>query len=144
MVPSYATVESAMSSGERGAGFATRFVKGSMPVLLVLGLLYALSRKPRQDIPEVVLAEALCAVALWLGWRWMQGTFVTRWAGRLFAAYLALGLVLLPFAVVLTMGQITLMILLMAVPVMLWDLFVRQPHKGRFARARAERRGRLE
>lgn len=106
-----------------------------------MGLLYALSREPSGDILEGVLAEALCAVALWLGWRWMHGTFVTKWAGRLLAAYLALGLVLFAFAIVLTIGQVVLLIFLMAIPALLWDLFVWQPHKGRFTRARAARRG---
>jgi len=118
-----------------------RFVKGIVPVLVVLGLLYALSQEPHQDILDGILAEALCALALWLGWRWMQGTFVTKWAGKFLAAYLALGLVLFAFAVVLTIEEIVLVIFLMTIPALLWDLFVWQPHKGRFARARAARRG---
>lgn len=130
-----------MSSEKRPAQFATRFVKGSAPVVVVLGLLYALSREPRGEILGGVLAEALGAITLWLGWRWMHGTFVTKWAGRLLAAYLALSLVLFGFDIVPTLGQIVLLLFLMAIPVWLWDLFVWQPHKGRFARARAARRG---
>jgi hypothetical protein len=70
----------------------------------------------------------------------MQGAWFTKWAGRLLAAYLGLALALIPFGILFTLGQTLMSLLIMAVPVLLWDLFVRQPHRGRFARARAERR----
>ncbi len=130
-----------MDGAPRRTSRTTRIVKGTVPVLAVLGLLDALSREPRQNLLDGILVEALCALVLWLAWRWMQGTFVTKWAGRFLAAYLALGLVLFAFAVTLTIGEIVLAIVLMAIPALLWDLFVWQPHKGRFARARAARRG---
>ena len=52
-----------------------RLIRGTLPVAVVLGLLYALSRKPRANPLEPIVVEILCAIALWLGWRWMRGTF---------------------------------------------------------------------
>ncbi|MGC2636091.1 MAG: hypothetical protein WA294_02860 [Acidobacteriaceae bacterium] len=123
------------------ARFSIRFAKGSVPIVIVLGLLYAQSRQTRENLLESILVLLVCAITLGVGRRWMQGASFTRWAGRILALYLALGLVLLGFAVTLTFGEILFVLALLAVPVWLWDLFVRQPHKGRFARARAERRG---
>jgi hypothetical protein len=131
----------AMTNGKPRAGFGMRLVKGSIPAAVVLGLLYALSREPGGNLLEPVLVEVFCAIVLGLGWRWMQGTFATKWAGRMLAAYLVLGLVLITFAISVAFSQMLVLILLMAIPAFVWDLFVWQPHKGRFARARAERRG---
>jgi hypothetical protein len=131
----------AMSNGKPRAGVGMRFLKGSIPAATVLALLCALSREPGGNLLEPILVEVFCAIVLGLGWRWMQGTFATKWAGRMLAAYLVLGLVLITFAITLAFSQILLLILLMAIPAFVWDLFVWQPYKGRFARARAERRG---
>jgi biotin transporter BioY len=123
------------------ARFAIRFAKGFVPIAIVLGLLYAQSRQTRENLLESILVLLFCAIVLGLGWRWMRGASLTRWAGRILALYLALALVLLGLSVTLTFGEILFLLALLAVPIWLWDLFVRQPHKGRFARARAERRG---
>ncbi|HEY6445277.1 MAG TPA: hypothetical protein VIY53_02380 [Acidobacteriaceae bacterium] len=123
------------------ARFAIRFAKGSVPIAIVLGLLYAQSRQSRENFLESILVLLFCAITLGVGWRWMQSASLTRWAGRILAIYLAVGLVLLGFAVTLTFGEILFLLALLAAPIWLWDLFVRQPHKGRYARARAERRG---
>jgi uncharacterized membrane protein YeaQ/YmgE (transglycosylase-associated protein family) len=130
----------AMTNGKPRAGFGMRLVKGSIPAAVVLGLLYALSREQGGNILEPILVEVFGAIVLWLGWRWMRGAFATRWAGRMLAAYLVLGLALITFSVTLAFSQILLLIFLMAIPAFVWDLFVGQPWKGRFSRARAERR----
>jgi hypothetical protein len=112
-----------------------------LPVAAVLGLLYLWSRFWAQNVFASIGVELACVVVLAVGWRWTQGTFLTRWLGRLLAAYLALGLVFLALAITLTFGEILFLLALLALPVWVWDLFIGQPHKGRFARARAERRG---
>jgi len=71
----------------------------------------------------------------------MTRTLLTRW----FGAGLAIVAILLPaLLTVWDMTNVTPVVGLascLLIPIWLWDLFVRQPHKGRFARARAERRG---
>jgi hypothetical protein len=128
--------------------WVVRFAKGATPVAIVLGLLYVLSRNRSADGAGDWLAElvitALCCFTLWAGWRWLQGTFVTKWAGRLLATYLGLGLVLFTLGIVLAFSMTLFLPFLLALPFILYDLFVWQPHKGRFARARAERRGTLQ
>ncbi len=128
--------------------WVVRFAKGATPVAIVLGLLYVLSRNRSADGAGDWLAElvitALCCFTLWAGWRWLQGTFITKWAGRLLAAYLGLGLVLFTLGIVLAFSMTLFLPFLLALPFILYDLFVWQPHKGRFARARAERRGTLQ
>jgi hypothetical protein len=129
-------------------GWLVRFAKGATPVAIVLGLLYVLSRNRAADGAGDWLAElvitTLCCITLWVGWGWLQGTFVSKWAGRLLAAYLGLGLVLFTLGIVLAFSMTLFLPFLLALPFILYDLFVRQPHKGRFARARAERRGTLQ
>ena len=123
------------------ARLTLRLEKGLLPIAIVLGLLYAQSRQIGENFLDSILVELFCAVALGLSWRWMRGTFLTRWFGRLLAVYLALGLLFLGVGVTLTFGEILFVLALLILPVWLWDLFVRQPQKGRFTRARAERRG---
>lgn len=123
------------------ARFTVRFAKGALPVAIVLGLLYAQTRQTRESLLDSILVLLFSAITLGLGWRWMQDTFLPRWIGRLLEVYLALGLLFLGVGVTLTFAEILFVLALLVVPVWLWDLFVRQPHKGRFARARAERRG---
>ena len=118
-----------------------RWVRGVLPVAFVLALLYAWSREWAQSVLASIGAEFACIAVLAVGWRWTQGTFLTRWMGRLLAAYLALELVFLALGITLTFGEILFLLALLALPVWVWDLFIGQPHKGRFARARAERRG---
>lgn len=118
-----------------------RLARGILPVAVVLALLYAGSRLRNPGVLASIGVEFGSVVALAVGWRWMQETFLTLWVGRLLAAYLALGLVFLALGVTLTFGEIVCLLGLLAVPVWVWDLFVGQPHKGRFTRARAERRG---
>lgn len=118
-----------------------RLARGSLPVAVVLVLLYVWSRSWSQNVFASIGVEFACMAALAVGWRWTQANFLTRWLGRLLAAYLALGLVFLALAITLTFGEILFLLALLVAPVWIWDLFVRQPHKGRFARARAERRG---
>jgi membrane protein implicated in regulation of membrane protease activity len=89
-------------------------------------------------------AVILSAVALWLGRRWMAGMLITRCAGIALAVAVALVPALAAFFANLTLSLILMPAYLLLLPLLLWDLFVRQPHKGRFARARAERRGTLQ
>lgn len=121
-----------------------RFAQGAVWPAIVVGLLYLLSQDRNADYPDTLIVVALCGIALGLGWRWMRGTFVTKWAGRLLAGYVGLVLVLFTLGIALAFSSVLFLPFLLALPFILYDLFVGQPHKGRFARARAERRGTLQ
>jgi hypothetical protein len=121
-------------------GWLVRFAKGAMPVAIVVGLLYFGLAVRFAFWPAVILS----AVALWLGRRWMAGMLITRCAGIALAVAVALVPALAAFFANLTLSLILMPAYLLLLPLLLWDLFVRQPHKGRFARARAERRGTLQ
>ena len=83
----------------------------------------------------------LSGVALGLGWRWMAGTAITRWVGAYLAICTVFFAVLAAFGFAVEFVWVGLPVVLLAFVAALYDLFVWQPHKGRFARARAERRG---
>ena len=110
---------------------------GILPIVLALALLDAGLRVHALFWPDLVLTLAV----LWFGRSWMTRTLLTRW----FGAGLAIVAILLPaLLTVWDMTNVTPVVGLascLLIPIWLWDLFVRQPHKGRFARARAERRG---
>jgi hypothetical protein len=111
---------------------------GALPVVLALALLDAGLRIHAAFWP----ALALSVLVLWFGRRWMAGTLLTRALG----ISVAIAVLLLPALATLVVfafgiGTLLALVVCLLVPVLLWDLFVWQPHKGRFARARAERRG---
>lgn len=114
-----------------------RFGYGLLPIVLTLALLDTGVRVRATFWPDLVLS----ALVLWFGRRWMAGTLLTRSIGISLAIVLVLLPVLLPDSAITGAGPIAALAGCISLPVMLWDLFIRQPHKGRFARARAERRG---
>lgn len=129
-----------MDGGPPAQSPVARLAKGLAPIGVVLGLLYALSRDARAGLASEEIAVALCALILWVGWRWMQASPATRWLGRLLAIDAGLALVLFPLGLAPSFGTLLLVLALLAILAWLYDLFVGQPHKGRFSRARAERR----
>lgn len=107
-----------------------------MPIAAIFAIVYAPAARNRGALVSIGVL-VLCAICLWLGWRWMKGTLIAKWIGFCFAAWVAVRLVLFPF----TISVALLPFLLLLIPIALYDLFILQPWKGRFARARAERRG---
>ncbi len=75
------------------------------------------------------------------GWTWVRRNVAAK-MGRRSARGLcgATILGLFALAIALGLGLVLLPLFLLAVPFLVYDLFFRQPRKGRFARARAERR----
>lgn len=122
---------------ENASDYLPRLGFGVLPIVLALALLDAGLRVRSLFWPDLVLTLAV----LWFGRSWMARTFLTR----SFGAGLAIVSILLPaLLTVWDMTNVTPVVGLascLLIPMWLWDLFVRQPHKGRFARARAERRG---
>lgn len=112
--------------------------KGILPILLSLGLLYA-AGEPRPATAWIALV--LSGAVLWLGRRWMAALTLTRIAGVYLAFATAFLAVLRVFGFTSNFWWVALPVAFLAVVGTLYDLFVWQPHKGRFARARAERRG---
>jgi hypothetical protein len=127
-----------------GAGgksdFAQRLGYGVLPIAIATGLLY-LAELPRYTALVRWCALGLTAATLWLGRHWMAGVSITRWAGIYLAIVTAFIGVLGAFGFSVAFSWVILPLLLLVVAGTLADLFVAQPHKGRFARARAERRG---
>jgi hypothetical protein len=127
------------AAGNKGgeSRFLERFGLGIVPVAFTLALLDAGLRVRAASWPSL----ALSLLVLWFGRRWMAATAITRALGISLAVLILLLPAMTAFAIALGFAQIVAPLGFIVVPVLLWDLFVRQPHKGRFARARAERRG---
>lgn len=120
--------------------FTRRLLKGLLPIAPVLAIGWASGiAKPHNPLIDFA-ALILCALCLALGWRWIKATLLTKWIGLCLAAWAILNLALLGFGTSVS----PLPFLFLLVPLALYDLFIRQPWKGRFARARAERRGEPE
>lgn len=131
---------SAATSEKTGGDFLQRLGYGILPVALTLALLDTGLRWRVAFWPALTLS----LLVLWLGRRWMAATLLTRSLG-ISLAIVVLALPVLVTAWILTgVGPVAALVICLALPVMLWDLFVGQPHKGRFARARAERKGTLQ
>jgi hypothetical protein len=120
--------------------FAQRLGCGALPAAFATGLLYV-AGLPGYTAMVRWSALGLAAAALWLGRKWIAGTRITRWAGICLAIAIVFNGVLGVFGFDLGFSWVILPLLFLAVLGALGDLFVSQPHKGRFARARAERRG---
>lgn len=116
----------------------TRFVKGLVP-LVIVGFLFFLTAKDSDPITGVIML-ALSGVVLWFGWTSVRQSRGTRWFGILLAAYIASWFGIFAMALVIRVGLLLFPVLLIAVPLMVYDLLFRAPYKGRFERARAERR----
>jgi hypothetical protein len=116
----------------------TGFVKGLVP-LVIVGLLMFLTAKDSDPVTGIIML-ALSGVVLWFGWTSVRRSRGTRWFGILFDVYIASLLGIFAMALVIRVGLLLFPILLIAVPLMVYDLLFRAPYKGRFERARAERR----
>jgi hypothetical protein len=127
---------------ERSAlpGFASTLMTGAVPALIAMGFLYAAGREGSAALVRWG-GLVLSGVALGLGWRWMAGTAITRWVGAYLAICTAFFAVLAAFGFAVEFVWVGMPVVILTFAAGLYDLFVWQPHKGRFARARAERRG---
>src|ERR1700735_3507151 len=110
-------------------GWWVQFAKGAAPVGIVVALLYVGLAVRFAFWPAVILSE----VVLWLGRWWMAATLITRCAGIALAIAVGLAPALAAFFATLTLSLILMPAYLLLLPLLLWDLFVWQPHKGRFA-----------
>lgn len=118
-------------------GFLLRLARGLVPIALALGIVYATAAQTRRNPLLAVAILILCGICLWLGRPWMKAILITKWIGLCLAAYVMVNLALVALSVAAT----PMPFLFLLVPLAAYDLFVAQPWKGRFARARAERRG---
>lgn len=89
-------------------------------------------------------------MVLWFGRSSIRRNIITKWTGVLLAVLLSLGLCLFAFGVVAKLSValypiltvVLFPLLLVVLPYTVYDLLFRAPYKGRFSRARAERRRR--
>ena len=113
-------------------------VKGLVP-LVIVGFLMFLTAKDSDPITGIIML-ALSGAVLWFGWTSVRKSKGTRWFGILLAVYIAMLLGIFAMALIIRVGLLLFPVFLIAVPLMVYDLLFRAPHKGRFERARAERR----
>jgi hypothetical protein len=117
---------------------------GVVPLVIVCVLLWGLSveASPNPIITLVVLAA--CGIVLWFGWSSIRRNIGTKLFGGLLALCLGiiLGLFVLEIAVgiALRLSVVLFPLFIVALPLVVYDLLFRSPFKGRFERARAERR----
>jgi hypothetical protein len=116
-----------------------RFVKPVVPIVLILLLIFAFNQEASPTPLAGVLVFLICGIILWFGWNWVRRNIVAKWIGILLAVYLAFVLSLTAIGIALGIGLLVLLPFLLVLPFLLYDLLFRQPRKGRFARARAER-----
>jgi hypothetical protein len=120
--------------------FAARLGYGLLPVAIATALLY-LATLPGPAALVRWSALTLAAVALVLGRHWIGGTRITRWAGIYLAIFTVFAAALGAFGFDIGFSWVILPLGALAALGALGDLFIAQPYKGRFSRARAERRG---
>lgn len=109
-----------------------------IPLLVSLGLLY-LAAGPSRIVPWLALGGSAAVLAV--GWHWLAASVPARIAGVYLGFATAFMVVLRAFGFGVDFWWVALPAVFLAIVALLYDLFVWQPHKGRFARARAERRG---
>ena len=109
-----------------------------IPVMVSLGLLY-IAAGPGRLVGWIALAGSAAVLAL--GRRLLAATVPARIAGVYFGFATGFMVVLRAFGFSADFWWIAIPAVFLAIVALLYDLFVWQPHKGRFARARAERRG---
>lgn len=117
-----------------------RFGKGVSPIVIVCILLWSLGTRESSDPMAVAVVFALCAIVLWFGWSGIQRNLATKWLGIVVALCVGVVLSLFVFGIVVRLSPLLLVLLLVALPFLVYDLVFRSRFKGRFARARAERR----
>ncbi len=130
-----------MKASTDNTAIVERFVKPAIPIVIVLLLLFALTQDKHPPVFAIGAVFVVCGIVLWLGWGWVRRNVVAKLVGVVLTAYLVLILGLLALGIALRIGLVLLLLFLVALPFLVYDLFFRQPHKGRFARARAARRG---
>jgi hypothetical protein len=117
-----------------------RFVRGAIPLVVVCLLIFGLGPKSPQNHVMVLVLFVMSAAVLWFGWNSIRRCVGTRWLGVLLAAYLGFVLGIYALGLVLRVGLVLLPLFLLALPLLIYDLLFRSSYKGRFERARAERR----
>lgn len=126
--------------GAAQPGFASALMMGALPALISMGFLYIAGLEGHGVLVRWG-GLALSGVALFLGRRWMTGTAITRWISTYLAGCTVFFAVLAAFGFAVEFVWVGMPVVILALAAGLYDLFVWQPYKGRFARARAERRG---
>ncbi len=117
-----------------------RLVRGILPIVVACFLLWALGKSESSGPLSVAVVFALCGIVLWFGWSSIQSNLVTKWLGIVLALVVGLVLSLFVLGILIRLSLLLFVLFLVALPLLAYDLLFRSPFKGRFARARAERR----
>mgnify|MGYP001111305014 CR=1 FL=1 len=119
-------------------GAFLRFFKGMVPLVIIASLLFLTAKDP--DPVTGVVMLVLSGLVLWFGWDSVRRSRGTRWFGVLLALYIGSLMGIFAIALIIRVGLLFFPLLLLALPLLIYDLLFRAPFKGRFERARAERR----
>jgi membrane protease YdiL (CAAX protease family) len=139
-----------MAETRNPGSFLGRFAFGIVPICLVLLLIVAAAEIGANTATFVAVFVGSTLV-LWFGRGWICQTLVTKWTGiivavcvvpllLLYALGVAIPLLSVGFRVAEWISVPFIVLLVVAGPYILYDLFFRQPYQGRFARAREDRR----
>jgi hypothetical protein len=110
----------------RNSGFAIRFIKGALPIVIACILLSLTEEKNSSPVINIVIF-AVSGLILWFGWTPMRRNVITKWLGGFLALYVALILGLFVLGVTLGLGLILLPVLLVGLPLLVYDLLFRAP-----------------
>ena len=116
-----------------------RLVKGSIPIVIVVLALYGIDLVKNVSLRDVCLVLTFCILVLWFGWPAMKGTAVTKWLGAILLVFVAIPPAVLVLGLSLYFGLVLLLLLLIALPFLIYDLFFRAPLQGRIERIRTRR-----
>lgn len=142
-VQSAALGESPMPLGDQNSirpHMLLRLVKGALPLGLVCLLLWSLTKTQPSNSMSVAVVLVVSSVILWFGWSRIQNNLVTKWFGIFLALSLGLILSIFILGIAIQVSLVLFVPFLVALPFLAYGLLFRSPSKGRFARARAERR----
>ena len=110
--------------------FARRLFEGSVPIAVVLFLLYLWSINVQSgDVIPTMVVFAMAATILWLGWGRIRKTVPTKLVGILVS--LLVGIVVVAFALSIAIHamMILFVVFIFGLPFILYEFLVRLPNK---------------
>ena len=102
--------------------WVARFIKGTLPILVCIGLI-GMARKSSQG--DFIVVCVACAVVLWFGWSPVRHSKLIKWVASILSAYLALILGLFALAMTIRLSLLLLPVFLIMLPLVVYDLFFR-------------------
>lgn len=115
-----------------------RLLKGLIPILIVCLFIWGLAKEPSPSPMAVLAVFVACALVLWFGWNSIRRNLATKWLSLPLIILVGLVLGMFVFGLALGVAVNLCAALLLALPYLVYDLFFRQPNKGRIEHERSE------